>query len=137
MMLEICLFIQARTAAMAIPYVMGTNLFPNQYIQDSQDRCTVVINSAGGEIDRFISGFSHPSLQFIARDEDWKNARDDVNIIRDLFWQMAHVNLPQYESDTPLYLIYSHPQGEATFLGEDEKNRKQYAISIEFNIRNQ
>ena len=132
MLLEICYFIESRTS-----YTVDTNLFVNQFLQSSPDRCAAAINTTGGEINEFISDYVKPTIQFITRDYDWKISRDDANTIRDLFNGMYHVNLPQYESDPLLYLIGSHPAGEPVFVGDDDKNRKQHSINIMFHIRNQ
>jgi hypothetical protein len=132
MLLEICYFIQARTS-----YVVDTNLFVNQFLQESPDRCAAALNVVGGEVNYFITDYIQSTVQFVTRDYDWKISRDDANAIRDLFSAMCHVNLPQYESDTPLYLISSHPVGDAVFIGDDDKNRKQHSINIMFHIRNQ
>jgi hypothetical protein len=121
MLLEICYFIQARTS-----YVVDTNLFVNQFLTESPDRCAAALNVVGGEVNYFITDYLQTTVQFIT-----------TNVIRDLFSAMCHVNLPQYESDPLLYLISSHPVGDAVFIGDDDKNRKQHSINIMFHIRNQ
>jgi len=129
MIKEVCKFIENKTSL-----ILGTTLFVNQYTQNAPDRCTIAMNTTGGDVNYYKPKYSKTVFSFITRSDSWNTANDDADTIRDLFKSNCDYDLPIVDAGLEYHVASSHPVGETVYIGEDEKNRHQFSVNIMFDI---
>lgn len=120
-----------------ITFETGTELIVDHYAQDSSDRCVLIANYSGGDINFYVGGFKSLLVSFESRDTNWRTAKNNAERIVDHFCAKgarSHYDLPIVQSGSSYHVNTSIATGIPFNAGEDEKRRWRYTFDVRFQI---
>ncbi len=121
--------------------MVGTNLLSGHRPLDSLDRCSVVLETGGGEtffgladrIDKHIQILTRALTYFTARDDAWiiYNA-----LITNFSYGSANWDLPIIIAGKKYTAMVIEAVSDPTYIGSDEKRRFEFSTNYLFRIKN-
>ena len=133
MIKEIAKFIELKTS-----FVINVNLLIGHRPQDAIDRCSVILETAGGGVYFDLPDRVDKSIQILSRGNPkyYFQARDDAWAIFNVLHGTAGWDLPiiiaGIEYEAQVIEANSDPQ----YIGQDEKLRYEFSTNYVFKIRN-
>ena len=133
MIKEIALFIASKTS-----FVIGSTLQVAHRTQDAPDRCSVVLETAGGTVYFDLPDRVDKMIQIISRAKNYMDARDDAQEIFAALhdgtggWTLTAV--PPAVQDYEALTIT--PLADPQYIGQDEKKRFEFSCNYNWRIQN-
>jgi len=130
---EIALFIASKTS-----FVIGLTLQVAHRTQDAPDRCSVVLETAGGTVYFDLPDRVDKMIQIISRAKNYMDARDDAQEIFAALhdgtggWTLTAV--PPAVQDYEALTIT--PLADPQYIGQDEKKRFEFSCNYNWRIQN-
>jgi len=130
---EIALFIASKTS-----FVIGLTLQVAHRTQDAPDRCSVVLETAGGTVYFDLPDRVDKMIQIISRAKNYMDASADA---REIFaalhdgtggWTLTAV--PPAVQDYEALTIT--PLADPQYIGQDEKKRFEFSCNYNWRIQN-
>lgn len=127
----------------AAGFTIGVNLFighlPLKRADDTEppDRCTVLLENAGGGVYPDIPDRVDKLVQVYCRSKKYTEAQTDSETIYNLLHARYAFDLPDYEaaSGTEHLCMASHAQAVPAPIGQDQNDRWQFSTNFILRIR--
>ena len=130
MIKEITQFISDETTL-----IIGTDLFCGHRPQTAQDRCHVVLETAGGGLYYDLPDRVDKMIQIISRAKTYFTARDDAQAVFDLLHGRAGCAMPVITSGIEYEAQTIEAVADPQYIGQDEKGRYEFSTNYIFRIK--
>ena len=131
MLKEITKYIENNTTL-----VIGTNLFAGHRPSNSPNTCVLVLETAGGLNDFYLTDYIEKNIQILTRARNYFTARSQAYTIHSLLHGKAGITLPivvignEYLVDIINAVHIPQP------IGQDDKGRYEFSTNYVFKIQN-
>jgi len=115
---------------------IGGKLVYGHRLQNSDDRCVLISESAGGSTVPELPDRADVLIQAISRARKYKEAREDIWIVYRALHGRAGINMARIDGSGPDYLAntidaLAIPQ----YLGPDEEGRHEFSVNFIFRMQ--
>jgi len=120
---------------------IGANLHVGHRPLDAPDRCSVVLETGGGEtffsltdrIDKHIQILTRALTYFTARDDAWIIYKA---LITNFAYGSANWDLPIIIAGKKYTAMVIEATSDPTYIGQDEKGRFEFTMNLIFRLKN-
>lgn len=130
MIKEITKYIENNTSL-----VIRENLFAGHRPPTARDRCSAVLEGAGGSPSFDLPDSIEMAIQVLSRAKTYFTARSDAYLVYALLHGKAGITLPKVESDE-FYANVIEAQNVPQYVGQDEKKLYEFSTNYIFRIKN-